>query len=383
MSVEHFETTKQGRQPGTDRIGLISLFSWMYTALPPNPINFIDTIKNVLAGAQPLRPSPKNVATPSATATPAGKTAVKLLNDRFTAGYTLARWRSETGEKSAAFSRGPLVPQKVPKPPGDWPTSSNTSKDYQILDTATGIMDLSYSSAWQLGKTLAISDTTFSAALSRFRSWIQKWSESKTRLSVNFVPLKTDLITGIAGNIRTIGGLASGNVGDPRRVTLPPNGVLAPPLTDPRVAPILHQNIAAAVLQAGSAGEEIYNEFNKVGHNSTDWTLIHKWISDKLFLSDIPAHALIPDPSFLPEESLRLFQIDDTWMDCLIDGALSVGNHLERDGDQVREQIKQTYNAYLNHTALPILPQIPGYGFILRSQIVKVMPDLRITVSRY
>jgi hypothetical protein len=105
-----------------------------------------------------------------------------------------------------------------------------------------------------------------------------------------------------------------------------------------------------------------------------------KWISEKLYLTDIPAHVLFPDPSFIPEESLRFFHVDDIWMDCLIDGALSVANHLERDDDAIREEIKQAYNAYLSDASLPNPPQIPGYGFILRSAIIKVMPDIRITV---
>ena len=106
-------------------------------------------------------------------------------------------------------------------------------------------------------------------------------------------------------------------------------------------------------------------------------------ISEKLYLTDIPAHVLFPDPSFIPEESLRFFHIDDIWMDCLIDGALSVANHLERDDDAIREEIKQAYNAYLSDASLPNLPQIPGYGFILRSAIIKVMPDIRITVCAF
>lgn len=41
------------------------------------------------------------------------------------------------------------------------------------------------------------------------------------------------------------------------------------------------------------------------------------------------------------------------------------------------------YNAYLRATVgnTGVVPQIPEYGFILRSQIVKVMPDLRIAVT--
>jgi hypothetical protein len=406
VSIEHFETTKKfldGKD--SDRIGLVSLFSWTYTALPPDPVNFVDSIRNCLDKMQMLRPKKDVLVALDAQAQNALKDgdtkkqrALDSLSQRFTAGYTLARWRAETGEETVAFTRGPLVPPHSPfkasfddpnstvmgaAPVADWPFSSNTGKEFQILDTTTGIMDLSYSSAWQLGKTLAISDTSFSSALSRLRSWIQNWSQSKTRSEVNNVPAKSTLITNIAANFKVVADLSSGNVSDPQRVTVPVDRQLAPPLDSPSVAPISNQNIKLAVQTAGSAGDEIYNEFNKAGHNNSDWVIIHKWISEKLYLTDIPAHIFIPDPSFLPEESLRFFHIDDTWLDCLIDGALSVANHLERDDDRVRLEIKQLYNAYLRATVREtgVVPQIPGYGFILRSQIVKVMPDLKITVG--
>lgn len=46
-----------------------------------------------------------------------------------------------------------------------------------------------------------------------------------------------------------------------------------------------------------------------------------------MFLNNIPAHYLIPDPSFLQRETAKFSYIDPNWMDALIDGALSVGNH--------------------------------------------------------
>src|SRR5947207_6914849 len=124
---------------------------------------------------QVLRPPANWLASVSLKATTASgdnQNALAALGKRLVSGYTLARWRAETGEETVAFNRGPLVPPHSPfkasyddpnstvmgaAPVADWPFSSNTSKEFQILDTATGVMDLSYSSAWQLGKTLAIS----------------------------------------------------------------------------------------------------------------------------------------------------------------------------------------------------------------------------------
>lgn len=274
VSVEHLKTTREQLQ-GDGRIALISLFSWTYTALPPNPINFVDAITKVINGMQVLRPLTVTLDTLKTQAGKAeGTTAGGLLalHRRLSAGYTLARWRCETGEETVAFSRGPLTPQKVPPPPKDWATSSNTSKEYQILDKNTGIMDLSYSSAWQLGKVLAISDTTFSGALSRLRSTIQRESQSKTRAEVNAVSSKESLIQAMKSDIKLVNSLSTGHVSEPRRITMPATNELAPPLEDPAVAPIFDKNVAKAITSAGQAGDKTYTGFNTVGHNNTDWT---------------------------------------------------------------------------------------------------------------
>lgn len=53
ISIEHFDSTldrigsidpKDKDTSGIDRIGLVSLFSWTYSALPPNPVNFLDSM---------------------------------------------------------------------------------------------------------------------------------------------------------------------------------------------------------------------------------------------------------------------------------------------------------------------------------------------------
>jgi hypothetical protein len=85
----------------------------------------------------------------------------------------------------------------------------------------------------------------------------------------------------------------------------------------------------------------------------------------------------------LPSEALRFFYIDSSWMDCFIDGALSVANHLEPVDDKVRRRIKDVYNVYLrnNIDPAPVKPPVPEYGFILRSALIKVMPDIRVKVT--
>src|SRR5215469_7960239 len=108
-------------------------------------------------------------------------------------------------------------------------------------------MDLSYSSAWQLGKTLAISDTSFSGALSQLRSTIQTWAASQIRAQTNGMTSCKTLITNLGNTTKALDTVNSGNVPDPRRITAPTNRTLAPPLDHPSLTPIFHANIKDAV----------------------------------------------------------------------------------------------------------------------------------------
>jgi len=95
------------------------------------------------------------------------------LLQRLGEGYTLTRYRTKTGEATVCFTRGPFIPCDVAYPLTHfWPKFSLSGQDFQILDPNPGIMDITYSAAWQLGRTMAIADVAFVAALVRVRKQI-------------------------------------------------------------------------------------------------------------------------------------------------------------------------------------------------------------------
>lgn len=51
------------------------------------------------------------------------------------------------------------------------------------------------------------------------------------------------------------------------------------------------------------------------------------WLTQLKLLVGVPFNYLVPDPAFLPPESLRFFHIDPNWVNALADGALSIGRH--------------------------------------------------------
>ncbi|KIV76928.1 hypothetical protein PV11_08777 [Exophiala sideris] len=380
-----------------DRIGLVSLFSWVYQALPRNPVNFVTTVRNLLEKQQMLRVDDTvlnqqdHLAAVSAGSTDTKSQVSNILANRLKMGYTLGRWRTQTGEETAAFNRGPLVPLLVPPHPAkNLPDCSTNSQDYQILDPQTGLMDLSYSSAWQLGKLLAISDTSFSAALMRFRSLVRNAAADITRKQLNNMTPSIQLSRSVQAVLAGVQKKTAGETGVPQRARAPTSRSVVADITDTAAWSTFMDNLTETV--RASTGSAIikkgdvrapFNGFNLTGPSNSDWPVIHDWLAEKLSLGGIPPQYLVPEPSFLPPESLRFFYIDDFWLDCLLDGALSVANHLDADDDVVRREIKKQFNIYLDTviSEAGIKPQIPCSGFILRSKLIQAMPDLRITVT--
>jgi len=368
----------------TDLVGLVSLYSWTYTCLPANTVNFVDAMRAIGDHSKTMLGCSDSMLS-NMPPTSEGK----IVASRLKMGYSLVRYRVQTGEETVAFTRGPFVPTLVPSPISDsWPTQSNFSTDYQILDRDLGVLDISYSSAWQLGKALALADKSFSAALMRLRELIHTQAAIATRDdavggSRGAREVLNHMSTTIAMMKKVGQGDSSADVSSrwgPRSGA----GIAQPPplFNSPTLAVPFSNNVSAQATQATTAvGSNTipYNEFNK--SSNPDWVIVFKWILDKLYLNNIPAYYLISDPSYLPPESIRFFHIDPNWTDALIDGALSIANHLSRDDDYVRMSLKTRINEYLKtqiDTRLGHLPQVPTYGFLLRSAIVSTFPDLHV-----
>ena len=84
------------------------------------------------------------------------------------------------------------------------------------------------------------------------------------------------------------------------------------------------------------------------------------WFRELRLLQHIPLHYLLPDPRLLEKESLKFFQVDEVWMEALIDGAFSIGRVPYREKAVPRNF--QTAKAVS--------------GFLLRSELVSGWPDL-------
>ncbi|KAF3936872.1 hypothetical protein ABW19_dt0205715 [Dactylella cylindrospora] len=375
---------------GEGYVGLASLQSWSYVTLPPGEFNVADIMRNLGDNLASLRAPDVQIARLRQQNNKNAQRVADRLND----GYTLARYRTQTGEETVTMMRGALAPNVVPYPIFD--KISRSGVDLQIFDDVLGIMDTTYSLAWQLGKTLALADQGFCTALSRLRTFIHKFAENQAKeehlRERQRYKSHVEMIKSIVPTIKTLGTLQAAKLDDSTD-----NSMLnrwqrnAQPLVD---LSLKNDNIRAAFAQHADTAsvklassideaEALYNELNKP--YSTDWAIVLKWVLNKMYLYDIPAQYLIVDPAYLMPETLRFFHIDQNWVDALIDGALSIGNHLEEIFgndlvDPIRLTIKNQIRRYFDTPiqGSDLKPRSPSWGFLMRSDLVSRFPNMKV-----
>ncbi|KAI0409133.1 hypothetical protein F4802DRAFT_615653 [Xylaria palmicola] len=376
VSIEHIPSL--AHSTGDDRVALCSLESWSFTSLPPNSFNVFDALRHVGTTHEVFRISPEQIKKSLSD----GQVLPARLERRLLDGFVMTNYRTQTGEQTAAWMRGPLVPRIISH--SGEALISRSGHDLQIMDKETGIMDLTYCVAWQLGKSLAVANQGFTIALSRLSLIISRKSNEATKKSIlkaqGGFQDKMETLRNLAESLRTLRGLH-----DPKGLRHGPDARWLPSSFvsvnmsrgDFHVKQIFSQQVAEVTNQLTQSTSEgyVYNEFNTP--LSADWMIVCSWILDRMYLAGVPYHYYLPDPSFLPEETLRFFHIDRNWIDALVDGALSIGSHLPND-TEIRKSLKEAINRYLAQKpeGLHYPPQRPGYGFLLRSQLCIKFPDL-------
>jgi len=95
-----------------------------------------------------------------------------------------------TGEKTVSWYRGPFVPYQVAPQNFTLPfASSDSALNY---DPTTGMLDVSYAAAWELGRLISLQDKSFSIDL-------YNWKKGLTLDVVNGI--EKDLINQISKNL--------------------------------------------------------------------------------------------------------------------------------------------------------------------------------------
>ena len=333
--------------PAIDTVRLIVYRSWSFTTndmdqslqrlleglnAPASDGKRITTLTLPIAGPAP---SPARVAqamTNQASGTPSSDDATVLMQNALLMGYVPMNHHLRHGGNTVSFYRGPLVPLAVP---AGGPAYYGGPDDANAYNPQTGLFDVSYGAAWQLGHLLALQNSGMANEL-------YQWKRSVTRQQS--MTAEQALLTE-----RLQGAPAFESFLARRRAAL---SVDPPPLSEN----------------------------------------VQEWFRNLAALQGIPFNYLVPDERMLPPESIRFFYLDPNWMDALIDGAFSVGRaavssrSLEtQHAHSVRRLARDCARrgAANRRRAAPATldaQQSPGTvtGFLIRSQAVSGWPNLRI-----
>lgn len=155
ISMEGHEKTLN--QPQAEKsVRLIVLNHWSFWA---EGYTFTDIVKQLSESLDGFRIKSNDIS----SSTIKNEGIIKALEH----GYTPINHQWRNGSKTVSWYRGPFVPADVTTAPKYVYTSADKALRF---DSSTGMFDISYSSAWQLGRLLALQNPRFSTALSNWKT---------------------------------------------------------------------------------------------------------------------------------------------------------------------------------------------------------------------
>ena len=356
----------QGR-PATS-VRLASLLSWRFRPVEPTE-TFDGYLEHVSSG-----PLMRPVDAP-ATDTPG--TTVDLA---FTLGYTALDHHTRLGDHTVSWVRGPLLPYLADGPPvvpvpdpdsaGD---TIETADDAVHYDPTTGMFDVTYAAAWQIGRLLAVQNTSFAQAL-------YDWKRATARATVRAVERElltaqlADTAPGLvdAGHaldaLHSVMGVVASHVAPALTGADPGNSSPTPEPGEASLTGALRPRRAIAARVGQLLADPAALAAVHADNQPPDEVIA--WLNRLRMLHGVPFNYLVPDEAMLPAESIRFFQLDPSWIIALAEGALSLGSSTAGDAAHdaaVRPQIRAA-----------AIPASAATGFVLRSGVVADWPGLRV-----
>lgn len=330
--------------PPTEKVRLVVFQSWTFT------VNDMDeTLRKLLEGLNqgsgtpistlmlPITgsaPSPADVARAmrsQAEGLLPPDDARVLTQNTLLMGYVPADHHLRHGGHTVSCYRGPFVPLAVPPTGATVYSGPDAASAY---NPQTGMFDVSYGAAWQLGQLLMLQSSGVANEL-------YQWKRTVTT----------------------------------RQAVAAEDAVLAERLGGAEVFPSFFARRAAA---AGQDPPPLPDD-------------VVKWFGDLAGLNGVPFNYLVPDERMLPPESIRFFHVDQNWLDALIDGAFSIGRasasgaSLEaahapavRQAARAAAGRRRASQLRARRNGAPVTSG-PVSGFLLRSQAVAGWPNLRVS----
>jgi hypothetical protein len=376
---------------GCRAVQLASLASWRFVSTVQAGQTFADLAENLITSVGP-DPTQLLLKIPI---TSDGSTAATRINE----GYTALSYHTLPGPDTFAWYRGPFSPV----PPQPLPSSIafyQHPSQAQIYDQANGVFDLSYASAWTIGRLAALSDPDFIDSMQQARSRVL--STSRRLLERSRMPhlagLSLEELAAPGATRKHLGRTLSAGMGaaltaafeqpqeanltgiSPRREKRRTNYLLAgeeaPKNPASELRWFLNNERVASFLTAQVAD---------------DLDPLAGWLAKLVLLYNIPFNHLVPDQRMLPTESARFFYVDQDWLTVLANAAMTIGVHGTRDMQvnklvapelwrQAKLKVPTVRRKLLRKQTVPSdpLPPMPAAGLLLRSELVSGWPGLQV-----
>jgi hypothetical protein len=282
VSLEHRLPSAGGDKT---RVVVVSLFHWEFVA-NPGEADFDGTVRALDRSAFRLPAEVLPTEVPP---------RAKTLLDR---GSVPLPHHLREGGGAVSWYRGPLLPWTTnADPPVELPLPARSSDSLSLFEPELDMLDVSYATAWELGRLSALADRGFAL---RLTDWKRARARSASRLR---------------GELD---------------VALLPH----PAVDDPKSA------VSALPVE------------------------VRRFLAGLATLRAVPPSHLVPHPLLLPENSMRIVRVDTTWVECLLDGALSIGRHSAHEAAR---------DAHVD-AAVPR----GSLGVLLRTPLVDHHPELEV-----
>jgi hypothetical protein len=408
VSLEGFEDYINGSALPADKtsIRMISLASWSFTCLKESGDTFAELINGLLSSDGQEKSTTFNLATPTQEGVTLDQYTLQYLQQ----GYVPMQYQTQQGEKTFAWYRGPFSAVPVTNFIGDPridPTQCvqfNTASQAAIYNPDYGLFDLSYSVAWETGRFMALADQYFGPQLIAWQQAGHKLTDlllqrqfQLTTLN-NSAPDSATLLASAKPKALTKGFI--------KKLTQQFMSQLAPRLFNPNTAanrhlprrkpfrqlrgPVANTENLNALLQDPALNDYVLS----AADDGADY--LTQWLSSLYLLEDVPFTNLLPNEALLPPESVKFFYVDSNWLDCLIEGALSIGIQSSRDvyyqnltknvlyggtykdARQARSRLLQKYTYKKPVLTSEAVDKTSMGGMFLRSTIVTSWPGLEV-----
>ncbi|MFE7448178.1 hypothetical protein [Streptomyces griseus] len=395
---------------------LVSLYAWTFHHAPSGTEDFATRLRH-LAASGPQDPQVLSLRLPGPTTIP-GDSSVNSpeqdhVQDRLDQGYVPVDYATLPGESTFAWYRGPFTPTRAVTQPWQQSGGHLPRPDAALIyERDYGVYDISYATAWTLGRLIVLADANLAAPL---QGAYAEAARIAHRAAAAYAPPFTEVqarhTTGqepLTGH-RLMDRLMGEGLGERLLADLTGPATTGPAPATPTTAPTAHAGTPAAPPTAPAGAPEstraphtgrpaearperpLSRAVREAARTDTVRRQVREAVARRLgardadtgpaprpdidawtLLCEVPFHYLIPDARLLPAESLRFFHLDRTWLAALVDGALSVGVATTLDAtatEELRQAVARTADA------LPC-------GMLLRSQVLQECPGLLVTADK-